>query len=266
MKVWFDSSIPMNAPDTVTDRQIRDEAHTPEAEWRAWLDQLAPPPLPDAMLPRAGDRLVIVAPHPDDEVLACGGLMAMHAVRGGTASVIAVTDGEASHRDDGRWPAERLASARRAERALGLARLGVPSSAVTRIGLPDGAVSGCAGALHDTLRRLLRASDVVVTTWALDGHPDHDATGAAVEQVCAEHGCLLLQAPVWMWQWSAPFDPRVPWQRLRAVALPTQARASKANALAEHVTQLSPRAEGMGAVLGASILARATRPAEYFFV
>jgi LmbE family N-acetylglucosaminyl deacetylase len=247
-------------------RQIRGEGETSEREWRDWLERLAPQSLPASMQPGAGERLVVVSPHPDDEVLTCGGMVAAHAARGGDVAVVAVTDGEASHRDDPRWPAARLAEARRAERTRGLARLGVGASAVVSVGLADGAVDAGRAALREALHGVLRADDVVVTTWSLDGHPDHDAAGAAVDQVCAERGCRVLQAPVWMWHWSTPFDGRVPWQRLRAWAIPPHALGLKASALAEHATQLAPRADALGPVLGPAILARAARTSEYFFV
>ena len=44
-----------------------------------------------------GERVVVVAPHPDDEVLAAGGLMRWMACRGREVLVVGVTDGEASH-------------------------------------------------------------------------------------------------------------------------------------------------------------------------
>jgi hypothetical protein len=56
-----------------------------------------------------GARAVVVAPHPDDEVLSVGGLLAQLADTGTPVEVIAVTDGTASHSGSTEWPAERLA-------------------------------------------------------------------------------------------------------------------------------------------------------------
>jgi hypothetical protein len=68
-----------------------------------------------------------------------------------------------------------------------------------------------------------------------------------------------------MWHWSAPADPRVPWHRLRALSLASPTLARKAEALAEHATQLAERAHD-APVLGPAVLARAARAAEYFLV
>lgn len=246
-------------------RRIRGEGNAAEAEWQDWLAELQPPALAASELLTATQRLVVVSPHPDDEVLACGGLIALHAQRGGSTAIVAVTDGEASHCGDPAWPATKLSGERREERQRGLVRLGIPANSVARLALADSQVAAQRGVLKCGLQRVLRSTDCVVSTWHLDGHPDHDATGAETARVCAEVGCRLVEAPVWMWHWSTPADPRVPWHRLRALALPPWAMGRKAAALAEHVTQLGARAHG-APVLGPAILTRAARTAEYFFL
>ena len=65
--------------------------------WQAWLPALACADMAHVAGLLPAQRLVVVAPHPDDEVLACGALIAMHARQGGEVLVVAVTDGEASH-------------------------------------------------------------------------------------------------------------------------------------------------------------------------
>ncbi len=237
-----------------------------ESVWLDWLGGIDVPTVPlDEFLPAAA-RLVVVAPHPDDEVLACGALLAMHAARRGDCRVIAVTEGEASHPGSALWSAQQLGVVRSAERAESLRRLGLGGAPAQVLGLPDGRVQAHAEALRQRLTRLLRPADVVVATWSLDGHPDHDACGAAAEQVCAAVGCRLLAAPVWMWHWAAPRDARVPWHRLRALPLSATAQQRKQAAVQAHVSQLVSREDGHGPVLGAAIVARATREREYFFV
>ena len=211
-------------------------------------------------------RLVVVAPHPDDEVLACGGLMAAHAANAGETLIVAVSDGEASHVGAPGWTPSNLAAARRAESAVGLDRLGVDDAAVLRLGLPDGRIDRSLGALSQRLHGLLRPTDVVVTTWRFDGHPDHDATGLATANACADAGCRLLEAPVWMWHWASPGNPLVSWRRLTGVAIGRAASNAKLDALAAHTTQLMARDATRGPVLGAEIVARAARDTEYFFV
>ncbi len=252
----------VNAQDA--EPQIRGES-TSEHEWQSWaglsaLDTF----LPSHWLPVTA-RLVVVAPHPDDEILACGGLLAWQARRGGDCLVLAVTDGEASHGDLDREAAASLAAARRAESAAGLSHLGLRHDCVERLALPDGKVSLQVEALAARLRQLLRPEDRVISAWREDGHPDHEATALATAAACRDLGCPLLEAPVWMWHWAAPGDDRVPWRRLSRFALPQDLRARKVAALSAHLTQLTRRSPGEPAVLGPAIIERNARACEYFF-
>ncbi len=235
--------------------------------WRSWLAKLKPPTL---ALPSPRQRLVIVAPHPDDEVLGCGGLLQSHRAQGGEVLVVAVTDGEASHGTGNAGEMSALGLRRRRESAQGLADLGITQpEQVKRLGLRDGGIAADAVELRHLLGGWFRADDVVITTWRLDGHPDHEATGTATADACADTRCRLLEAPVWMWHWAVPGDSRVPWQRLHAHDLELSWSAGKQKALAAHASQLEdrpPGPQGQGPVLNTHILARATWPAEYFIV
>lgn len=259
---------PMAAPPTThpTTRHIAG-AGTPADVWQSWLARMgvtrhtSPPWLTPAQ------RLVVVAPHPDDEVLACGGLLHGHLARGGEALVVAVTDGEASHPGDPEWPAPRLAEQRRAESAAGLLRLSAGRALpVLRLGVPDGRVMRYAPRLQATLEALLQPGDVALTTWRWDGHPDHEACGAATVAAAARQGCTVAEAPVWMWHWADTRDPLIPWARLCAVPVAPDSAACKRHALALHATQRTPRAGGLPPILEEAILQRAEWGAEYFFV
>ena len=246
------------------DRLIEGDG-TAETSWRSWLPAAALPEKSLSQLLPLNARLVVVAPHPDDEVLACGGLMAGHAIRGGDTLVVAVTDGEASHAGSTGHCASQLADTRRGESAEGMRRLGAVASNVVRLRLPDSGVGAHAEDLTRVLTRLLLPSDVVVSTWRLDGHPDHEATGDAAANACASARCRLLEAPVWMWHWAAPGDARVPWHRLVAMRLAPETVRRKQAALAAHATQLQWRGADQPPVLGVSIVERAARVSEYFF-
>jgi LmbE family N-acetylglucosaminyl deacetylase len=242
------------------------ENGTPEAVWDAWpgLDAVELVPIEKWMHPMA--RLVVIAPHPDDEILACGGLMALHARRGGQCLVVAVTDGEASHGEDPAWRARQLGETRRAERVCGLAQLGCAAAEVHRLGLPDSKVASHSETLQSELSQLMHWGDIVVTTWRLDGHPDHEACGAAAARACAQVRCCLLEAPVWMWHWGRPADRRVPWHRMVGLQLPCEAVSRKQRAVESHASQLLPRGDAQPPVLGQTTLDRLARRTEYFFV
>lgn len=238
---------------------------TPEVAWQIWLASADIAEL-DAGLLEPARRWVVVAPHPDDEVLTCGGALTQHVARGGEVAIVAVTNGEASHPGDATWPPARLAETRRLESLHGLERLGVPNRAIARLGLADGHVASGSAFLLQALLGMLRPTDVVVTTCSFDGHPDHEATARSALEACRRTGCELLEAPVWMWHWASPGEPRLPWGRLRALHLDADTVAGKRHALDAHETQTAWRDDGGAPVLGPNILHRNARDAEYFFV
>ncbi len=104
-------------------------------------------PLPVADL--AGPRLLVIAPHPDDETVGAGGAIATARRRGWSVTIVYVTSGDgfwqAVRKPGGPFPApsemqaygqRRVAEARRASE-----RLGVPASDVVFLGFPDGSES-----------------------------------------------------------------------------------------------------------------------------
>ena len=70
-----------------------DRPGTGQEAWDSWL-ALRHLPVAD---PLAWPSVVVVAAHPDDEVLGVGGTMAMLAAAAARLRLIAITDGEASH-------------------------------------------------------------------------------------------------------------------------------------------------------------------------
>lgn len=113
---------------------------------------------------------VVVVPHPDDETLAAGGLIAALREKGVDVTVVAVTDGEHAYTDNA-----GLATMRCGEQTRALARLGVAENKIVRLGLVDSDVSGQERELAAKLRPLIRAKTQVLAPWVGDFHPDHEA-------------------------------------------------------------------------------------------
>lgn len=242
---------------------------TTEDAWIPWLDAQAIAPVDAATLVPAGRRAVVVAPHPDDEVLAVGGLLAQLAPLEREMLIVAVTDGTASHPGSAEWSAQRLAAerpleSRRAWDCLGL-RIDGPARAM-RLGLPDGGLEASSSVLAQTLTALLRPNDVVFTTWRHDGHPDHEATGRACATAAAGAGARLIEVPVWAWHWAEPGDARLPWHRASRLALDGTANRLKRRAVDAFTSQLlADPSTGAGPILRSTTVQRAHRPFEIFF-
>lgn len=237
--------------------------------WQAseQLQRVAPITL-QALVPETA-RLVVAAPHPDDEVLACGGLLAAMAGRHEAVTLLSVTDGDGSHPGSNVWPPARLRHERRMESTRALTRLGFDTRVLDwhPLNLPDGQVAAFEGLLLEHLCRHLRPGDRLLATWRHDGHCDHEALGRVAAQAAELTGATLLEAPVWAWHWAQPHDPRLPWARARKFMLSEPVLARKRQAIAEHVTQLLPDASTQAApVLNDLTLARLLQPFELVFL
>ncbi|MGA2552938.1 MAG: PIG-L family deacetylase [Burkholderiaceae bacterium] len=211
----------------------------------------------DKLVPRDA-RGVFVAPHPDDEVLATGGLLSLLAQSEREVLIIGVTEGEASHEKIA--PAS-MARRRGKERAIALERLGLPRSAIETLHFPDGDVSDDIPRLTCRLREYLQSTDVVFYPWERDGHPDHEATGLAALEAIRATGAVGHAVPIWAWNWCKPGTHEMPFERAFKVPLSAKTIASKRAAIAAFSSQLE-RQPGRAPILTNGTLAYFTRPFE----
>lgn len=120
-----------------------------EGAGRARREAAHPPAIPAAPLPRAGERVLVVAPHPDDETLALGGLIRQARRNGARVQVVFLTNGDgfalAAAAKYRRWPGRsamrRLARDRQSEARAALAGLDVGPASLTFLGYPDRGLS-----------------------------------------------------------------------------------------------------------------------------
>ena len=214
-------------------------------------------------------RAVIVAPHPDDEVLGCGGMLQLLAAAGRQLVLISVTDGSASHPGSERWPVERLSVIRPQESAEALRRLGLPMHRLKwlRAGFSDTQVAAREHDLSEFIERHLRPDDVVFTTWREDGHSDHEAVGRASAEAARRVGATCHELPVWTWHWATPEDALVPWQRARKILLTPAQVARKRHAVHAFASQLEGDPDaGLEPVLAPYVLDRLLQPFEVVFL
>jgi LmbE family N-acetylglucosaminyl deacetylase len=238
---------------------------TPESRWQAWLADRPLPAVTPGELLAAHWRVVIVAPHPDDEVLAGASLLCHCADAVVPCIVVFVTDGGASHPGSTAWPRPRLVQARAQESRQALALL-APAAQGIDLGIPDGQVREHAAQLDFALNRMLHPRDALFCTWRHDGHPDHEAAGQVCADVARRVGCRFFELPVWAWHWAAPGDPRVPWDRAATLALTPERLALKRQALACFHSQLTPDpSTGRDAILPEWATQRLLRPFEVVF-
>ncbi len=118
-------------------------------------------------------NILVIAPHPDDEAIGCGGTLCKHSMRSDHIAVVFLTSGELGLKKLSREKAWRIreAEARRSLKVLG-------SDTMDFLRLPD----WCLGDNIAKGARLLRpiltreAPDVIYLPHPLEWHPDHKAS------------------------------------------------------------------------------------------
>ena len=144
---------------------------------------------------------MLLAPHPDDEALACSMILQQAVRAGATIRVVYATDG-----DDNPWPQrvlerkwrlnaadrKRWGKLRRAEALAALRALGVRASDARFLALPD---QGLTNLLKCDCRSTLERFAAIIRDWPpthllvpsiADTHPDHSALAVMLRLVLAE--------------------------------------------------------------------------------
>lgn len=158
--------------------------------------------------------VLVIAPHPDDETLGCGGLIAALVSKNIAVHTIFVTDGSSSHRQSPSWPPARLAQQRQAEAAAALEALGAGSQHRTFLGLKDAAMPARGHPDYEAAMGIivgilgdLRPS-LVLAPWRRDSHRDHRDAWSMVRDALERSGQQpeLLEYTIWLEELGAPED------------------------------------------------------------
>ncbi|TCP71920.1 PIG-L family deacetylase [Sphingomonas sp. PP-CE-1G-424] len=190
---------------------------------------------------------LVLAPHPDDETLGCGALIAAVSAAGGRVHTAFLTDGSGSHPDAPGWSAQRIAGLRRREAQAAVRILGGVAD-VLHLDWPDATPAKPGDPVFArSVDRLVvwcrrRGIRQIAVTWSGDPHCDHEAAAALAVAAAARLRCRLYDYLVWGWTVDALT------QRLRGVrALAIDSKAGRPNqrrAMACHRSQRGGRIVG----------------------
>jgi LmbE family N-acetylglucosaminyl deacetylase len=167
----------------------------------------------------AGGRVLVVAPHPDDETIACGGTLVMHQRAGDAVTVLVVTDGGAS---GAARPSERAAEAESAAAILG--------GAWRMWGLPEGAwpADECRARLRAALDELQPI--LIYAPACVDFHPQHLQIAHVLAAVLAEWpGACRVR----VYEVGVPLTPSL----ANCIAVLGEAAPTKERAIAAYASQ-----------------------------
>jgi LmbE family N-acetylglucosaminyl deacetylase len=171
-----------------------------------------------------GPNILVLSPHPDDDVFGCGGTIILHLAQGHRVSIAYLTDGG---RGIAGKNAVQTSAIRRQEAFCAAEILGIGKGDLYFMGQPDGQLSVTPANikwLRDLLQRL--CPDLIYLPSIVDNHPDHYQTNLLLKSAL-EQPVLLAAYEIW-----TPFIPN------RLVDI-TTVMAQKQAAMQAHQSQLA---------------------------
>jgi LmbE family N-acetylglucosaminyl deacetylase len=199
--------------------------------------------------PQGGDRILVLAPHPDDESLGAGGLLARAASCGAPARVIFVTDGDnapwTQRIGERRWrihagDRRRFGARRQREAIAAVELLGLTPADAVFLHHPDQGITtellrGDERLVHELVGELEEwRATLLVAPSPFDLHPDHSALAVFARLALrASTGRPRPRVLEYLVHGSPRWAPD-----LVSLRLTTEERQRKRDAIACHVSQL----------------------------
>ena len=158
-------------------------------------------------------KVLVIAPHPDDETLGCGGMIAQKRAAGTAVRVVFLTSGgkSPSHLDSASFCATQYSAVRTAEARSALEVLGVQPEHIEFLEYADGGLDD----LPECKRsELVRRLENILTKYQpvevyvpheLDCHPDHEAAFELIGEAIggSKIAVRLFQYMIWL-SWLRP--------------------------------------------------------------
>ncbi len=192
-------------------------------------------------------KTLVVAPHPDDESLGCGGAIALLRKFENEVSVLIVSDGALSHPNSKKFPSAKLRDLRESETIAALKILGVSADKITFLRFPDGSVPGelsddFAAAVTIVTNHLAKISpQTILIPWRRDPHPDHLASWQIVKAAIIDNrnDYRVLEYPIWLWERAENADlPREKNIKIHRLKI-DEAAVQKQAAIRAHASQIT---------------------------
>ncbi len=159
-------------------------------------------------------KTLVVAPHPDDESLGCGGAIALLREFNAEVAVLVLSDGTLSHPNSKKYPSDKLRDLREREMCSALEILDVSAENVTFFRYLDRSIPNKTSAnwreavekCHDYLREI--QPNTILVPWRRDPHPDHRAAYSLMK--AAGGSATIIEYPIWLWEIAESGDAPQP--------------------------------------------------------
>ncbi len=197
-------------------------------------------PLPTKNL----NTVMILAPHPDDESLSCGGTIAMLAEGDKKVVVVFITDGSMSHPNSKKYPAQKLAATRKAEAIAALNELNVFENNIFFFDKKDRSLP-CRNEPGfeqnaEALKQLIDMCkpDLIFVPYQKDPHPDHRATWQMLMHIRTNTQKVFSILEYLIWLYNLGKDDDLPKEKFTCKYIDIKNyTVQKQKAIAQHVSQ-----------------------------
>lgn len=182
---------------------------------------------------------LILAPHPDDEVLGCGGLITRLISQGITPQVVIMSGGGASHSSCCNIPEEELKRNRR-QLTLNAAKiLGLPAANLHFLDFKDGNIAARPDTEIAQLKELINriAPTALFIPHRGEGWKDHLAV-AEIGKTLAPANCHIYEYCVWMWFYNV--WRHLDWHQAHTLTLSPTEHRTKLKAIEAYIAPTAP--------------------------
>lgn len=212
------------------------------------------------------ESVLIVAPHPDDEAIGCGGLIARLCAEGHAPHVVVMTGGGGSLRGYSDMPESEVIKARRNLTLNSAKALGLPESNIHFLDFVDGHIGDRPESEMNRIKELIEQlqPDAIFVPHSGEGWPDHLNT----RNIVLNSKLLPLNSPsvyeycVWMWYYNVW---NLDWRNAFQLKMADAEHSAKLKAVDAYIKPLAPCGQAWSGVLPKPFIKANTARQELYF-
>lgn len=192
--------------------------------------------------------ILIIAPHPDDEVFGCSGLIQRCQSRGEQVFICVLTGGEKSHEKCCNIAETELKLERRKLAKTINAQLGVSKEHLILLDFPDGKISfDCeeCSKLNELICKI-QPKNVFIPHNKAEGWSDHIESGNIIKRLVKGKDIYLYEYCVWFWYYNVY---SLHWNASCKITMTEQEHRNKLKAIHDYITPLAPCGKPYSGVL-----------------
>lgn len=195
----------------------------------------------------ADGKCLILAPHPDDEVMGCGGLIQRLCEQGNPPHVVILTGGGQSHAACCHLPESDIKKERRAMASQILQNLGSPVGHLHLLDFPDGSISAQHKEMQ-TLQKLVSEiqPEIVFIPHHGEGWSDHLICRELIDKITSLGTVAIYEYCVWLWYYNVW---QLDWKCASLLRLTKTEHDAKCRAVEEYTEKTVPCGKPWSGVL-----------------